>query len=219
MSDSSTSPVQVTLIKELSTYSVDGRTQAYRMLITVTEASGIDPNLFMYQVVNDTAEFSNVTSPLDLETYPVGTPEEDVPFYRVAQVDLICANPVTLDDTWNMILADINELIRTITKLATMESEVLTLTGVDTIELPQIMGDLYGSWIIANTDTTTDISVPNCTANTQLSVGVGLSTGGAGDPGTVMQTPIPSENIVRLSVNSAPGLGGSYTGTWTLVNL
>lgn len=132
MSDSSNSPTSITLTKEISTYNVPGHTQAWRMKVTVADAQGIDPNIFVYQTITeDTAQFSNVASPLDLEAYPTGAPADGIAFYRVAQVDLICANPETLHDTWNLIKADVDELVLTMEHLGALVLQETHISSAD----------------------------------------------------------------------------------------
>jgi hypothetical protein len=81
-------------------------------------------------------------------------------------------------------------------------------------------GGLTGAWTISGTSLYVDVSVPGATASCLLAIGVSPSTGGAGDPGTVIQTPLAGGvDTVRLSVASSPGMGGTFTGRWTLLNL
>ena len=85
---------------------------------------------------------------------------------------------------------------------------------------------ITGTWTIANTVPYVDVPVAGATARTLLAIGQSAPTGGAGDSGQIYQQPLPLDdggnpipNVVRLSVGQAPGQGGSYNGTYTLLIL
>lgn len=84
-------------------------------------------------------------------------------------------------------------------------------------------GGLRGTWVISDASVSTDILIPNCTSQCQLSIGVLPSTGGAGDSGQITQQFVantdPTLNVIRLSVGSSPGIGGKFQGNWTLLSL
>lgn len=93
-------------------------------------------------------------------------------------------------------------------------------TGSESNAPSGLPGGLRGTWTISGTNAYTDLSVPGATSGCQLAIGVLPSTGGAGDAGTITQTPLAGgANTVRLSVSSAPGTGGTFNGNWTLLNL
>ena len=133
-SSSSSGPTyyNITLEKELSTYVVAGRTQAYRLVVTVIDATGLnDPNIFLYLQLpadaagNQMAKFQCMCSPLDLETYPAGAPSLDSNgFFRLAQADLIYGSTEVLEETWRLLQSDRNELVRTLTKMNNLSLDI-----------------------------------------------------------------------------------------------
>jgi hypothetical protein len=102
---------------------VEGRTQGFRILINVLEASGLSESVFVYQLKpavgaegGPVSAFTNIASPSDLEEYGVGLPVADParPFYRLDSADLVFRNPELLEDAWKGIKNDLDELIRTL---------------------------------------------------------------------------------------------------------
>ena len=112
----------ITLQRALSRYDVPGRAQVWRMRILVTNYYGVDPNLFVYQrglaqmETGDIVDkFIAIASPGDLEEYSAGSPATGQDLYRLAEVDLLSKNDTLLSETWKLIKADVEELIRSIT--------------------------------------------------------------------------------------------------------
>lgn len=101
---------------------VEGRTQGFRIQIEVTEVLGLPAEIFVYQVKPAALSgapvevFTNIASPSDLEEYSVGPPPLDParPFYRLDKVDLVFRNQSLLEDAWQAIQDDVDELIRTL---------------------------------------------------------------------------------------------------------
>jgi hypothetical protein len=102
---------------------VEGRTQGFRILIEVLEASGLSKNIFVYQLKpavgaegDPVSVFTNIASPSDLEEYGVGLPVADParPFYRLDSADLVFRNVELLEDAWAAIKNDIDELVRSL---------------------------------------------------------------------------------------------------------
>lgn len=95
-------------------------------------------------------------------------------------------------------------------------------TGNESNAPSGLPGGLKGPWTISGASVSTDISIPNCTSQCQLAIGV-LPPTNAGDSGQIMQQVItntdPTLNVVRLSVGASPGTGGAFNGNWTLLNL
>lgn len=92
-------------------------------------------------------------------------------------------------------------------------------TGQESNAPSGLPGSMSGPWTISGSALYVDISVPNCTTACFLALSVQPSTGGAGDPGTITQAVNTVAQTVRLTVGSAPGIGGAFTGRWTLLNL
>ena len=125
------------LTQEVSRYEVTGRPQAWRMRITVTDWYNVDPNIFVYMRTGPEVQgsyvdtFEAVASPVDLEEYPAQAPDEDQepPFFRMAQIDLISRNMTLLDETWESIKADRDELIRTLANICELETDEVSRYG------------------------------------------------------------------------------------------
>jgi len=107
------------------------------MRITVTDWYNVDPNIFVYlrtgpEIQGEYVDtFEAVASPVDLEEYPAQAPNEnqEPPFFRMAQVDLISRNRALLDETWEAIKADRDELIRTLANICEMETNEVSRYG------------------------------------------------------------------------------------------
>lgn len=129
----------ITLERSLSRYDVPGRAQAWRMRVLVTKWHAIDPNIMVYRagtvdpVTGDRSdEFVAIASPVDLEELPAGeyTVGQEPPFYRLAELDLISRNQTQLDETWKLIKADVEELVRSITYTCELTVEDEFTAGV-----------------------------------------------------------------------------------------
>lgn len=111
------------LRRSTSTYDVSASQQAWRMVIEVVEANNVDPNIFLYDRRPRSDEeqdvFLAVCSPVDLEDWPAAAPDASLQanFFRMADVDLITRNRDLLDLTWEGIVADATELVRTLTEI------------------------------------------------------------------------------------------------------
>lgn len=115
---------------------VPGRTQGWRLKVEVTEADGVDKAIFLYHrqpfvVAVDDSEgdfFRKVCSPSDIEEFPLDEPDPqaDLPFYRLASIDVIFRSPLDREETWEAILEDIRELGRTLTAMADLDAEMVT---------------------------------------------------------------------------------------------
>jgi hypothetical protein len=125
-SSSSSSPANcnfgIELTRRVSLYEVTGRPQAWRMIVEVTNAYNMTPDIFLYQrtgpdpVTADMVDtFECMGSPVDIEEYPVGAPdpEQEPAFYRLSSIDVISRNRTLLDSMWTGLKQDRDELVRT----------------------------------------------------------------------------------------------------------
>ena len=141
-SSSSSSPADclygITLTREISRYDVPGRAQAWRMMITVSDWYNVDPNILVYKrslpdsITGDVSDtFIAVASPVDLNEYPAGAPNEgqDPPFYRTAEADLISRSQSLLESTWELVKADRDELIRSLVGICELELAEVSVGG------------------------------------------------------------------------------------------
>lgn len=107
----------IELERQLYGHEVAGRTLAYRMTVRVTRAHRVDPNIFLYRrdAANPPVDtFIAVCTPVDLEEYGVGEPRQSDRYFRTADLDLIARSSAELEDAWQLICADRDELIRTL---------------------------------------------------------------------------------------------------------
>lgn len=95
---------------------VAGRTQAYRIKITVTQACDMPEEIFVYSLLPDNSiKFENVASPNDLLEYPVGAPNSNErPYFRLPYADLLFRNADMCVDAAMGIANDALELARTL---------------------------------------------------------------------------------------------------------
>lgn len=92
-------------------------------------------NLFLFQQEGDREHFLGVCSPLDLETWPVGSPDATTGLFRRHYVSLTFRKEDILDDLWSDLWNDIEALASVLSVLAPLrdaESEEyeFTETGV-----------------------------------------------------------------------------------------
>jgi hypothetical protein len=104
------------------------RLQGYRIRVVVTEAIGVNPNIFVFQrrplTVADTYDdrFENIASPADLEEYPVGAPADlNRPFYRLSEIDLVFRSVSNVEEAWNILLAEVADLIYTLDQMEALQ--------------------------------------------------------------------------------------------------
>ena len=93
-----------------------GRTQAFRMKITVVSTCQVDEAVFVYSNMPDgSRRFENVASPNDLLEYPVNAPNDPQrPYYRLPYADLVFRNLDMCVDAAVGAANDVLELVRTL---------------------------------------------------------------------------------------------------------
>jgi hypothetical protein len=118
---------------------------AYRLRIEVSdpENTGADPYVFLYlrrpvnpynqEVLDD---FHAVASPVDLAEYPVGEPNAltTYPFYRLDFIELDFRSTDQATDTWVLIVAEVDALLKALDRLEALEivAEVTVGNPADT---------------------------------------------------------------------------------------
>jgi len=113
----------------------------YAMIIEVTNAVDVAKEIFVIQKgvaparsgeePEATDQFIKVASPVDLEEYPPSPNEvrEDLPFYRVLEVELWFRTVEERDDTWVLIQEDVSGLLNFLNNHLTEDfTEEVTLT-------------------------------------------------------------------------------------------
>lgn len=143
-SESNSSPPDcrhgIELTRQVSTYDVAGRTQSFRMYIRVSNVREVSPNIFRYyrtlpadETGEHVDEFDGVCSPADLEDYPEGEPNADATsatrYFRLGDVDLVARSTAALDELWELILADRDELVRSLDGLCELGTEEINAFG------------------------------------------------------------------------------------------
>ena len=111
----------IKLVKEAQGTYVQGRTQGYRMVVRATESHAMPVEIFVFQRKPGSGadphvpyldEFTNIASPADLEEYPVGAPiDPNMPFFRLATVDLVFRSEEIAAEAWAGILSDTAGLV------------------------------------------------------------------------------------------------------------
>lgn len=108
---------------------------SYRLLLQITDAVDIDPNVFLYLALplrenetDQTAVFQGVCSPHDMVDQPVGTPypNAEPPWVRHDTVDLLFPSLSEMQDAWTLLQEELQSLLTSYQDLQVLDaSEVL----------------------------------------------------------------------------------------------
>lgn len=135
--ESETCPLGLELTRALSVYNVTGRPHGYRMLVSVSDYWNMDPNIFVLarDAGLETGDepvyvFSHVASPTDMEEYPAWTDGAEAGYVRAAEIDLVFRSESELNDTWNCLVSDQRELVRTLVRLCDVVLSAVSRVGV-----------------------------------------------------------------------------------------
>lgn len=92
---------------------VEGRTQGFRVQLTITEAENVAPEVFVFQRGPSSTVFCNIASPSDLEEYPTEAEAiaSDV-FFRKDTVTLDFRNMGLLRSAVTAIAQDLSGLLQ-----------------------------------------------------------------------------------------------------------
>ena len=111
----------------------------YRLRLTVTAATGVTPQLFLYLQLplipgetENTGEFQGVCSPADLSEFPAFEPLQsaDPPWFRHDTVDLLCRSVDEGMAAQLEIVQQLHQLLRALHELDQFgESEILVVEG------------------------------------------------------------------------------------------
>jgi hypothetical protein len=97
---------------------VQGRTQGYRLYVTIKRATNMSPAIFVYQRMPEgNNQFTNIASPNDLVEYPLDQPATEPgspPFLRLDHADLVFRNLDLLVDAALTMITDVCELVRSL---------------------------------------------------------------------------------------------------------
>lgn len=108
---------------------VSGRTQGYRLRLSVVDACSVDPNLFVYEQRTGAIEFSNIASPSDLDNLPVDATNDIPGYYRQSTAELVFRTMEQLEASVVLLEQDVQALVTALNQLDTIE-ESITLTDV-----------------------------------------------------------------------------------------
>ena len=119
----------------------DAAFYAYCLKITITSASGMPAEVFVFQRGAAPAPAAGeqtldryvcIADPLDLEEVPQGTPDlnAEIPYYRLNQVTLAFRSVDELNECQAMLQGDLNTLVRSMNAMANFTpQEVITYVG------------------------------------------------------------------------------------------
>lgn len=105
--------------ESLETY-VAGRTIGYRLIVNAINPIRMTDKVFLYERQPHRTEqdeerdiFVSVCSPGDLSAYPIDQPGsgEGPPLYRLSYVDLVFRSTQGVEDTWEALWNDVQELV------------------------------------------------------------------------------------------------------------
>lgn len=119
----------------MSPVDVVPRPQSYDLKVSVLEATDMPKEIFILQrglAVPNTPpspslpaedSFICIADPVDLEEYPAGAPSigKEMPYFRVAEITLRFRSPVILDETLELIKADIANLVDSLKLASALE--------------------------------------------------------------------------------------------------
>lgn len=107
----------------------------YRLRVYVSEAVGIGPEIFLYQMGGtfpgqpEEEMFSNVCSVPDLDEYPVDEPSEGSIFFRKSNLDLTFRSLEYLNVTRDAIRLHVDELLQVYDKLESEGEDATYISG------------------------------------------------------------------------------------------
>ena len=132
----------IKLVKEAQGTYVQGRTQGYRMVVRATESHAMPVEIFVFQRKPGSGadphvpyldEFTNIASPADLEEYPVGAPiDPNMPFFRLATVDLVFRSEEIAAEAWAGILSDTAGLVEALNYMDSLSQVEEVIIGTPT---------------------------------------------------------------------------------------
>lgn len=126
------SAVSVTLVPQFQKDYEEGDTVGFRLRIDVTNATGIDAEIFRYfrkpaTETNATPDsvLSGVCSWPDLEELPTDEPEPDTlpAGFRLSYIDIVVSSQSLAEDVWDLIKTQVAELVQTVSDGETLEAE------------------------------------------------------------------------------------------------
>lgn len=113
---------------------VEGRTQGYRVVLTITNVENIPEEVFVFERKSGgNIDFANVASPADIEEYPVEASAtlSDI-FFRRNSVDLVFRSIDLLNEAVEAIVEDLRGLIAAYkSNIDLGDLEVITIRGSD----------------------------------------------------------------------------------------
>lgn len=97
---------------------VEGRTQGYRLLMTLTVAAGfVDAGLFLFLRTGEDDVFQAVCSPQNLNDYFLAAPGAPEPWLRLDHIDLVFSSQLEAVEIEREIREELKQLCDEMTKL------------------------------------------------------------------------------------------------------
>jgi hypothetical protein len=120
-----------TLTAQYHRSDVEVEHQAYGLRVLISASSGMPKEVFVFQHgtapppeagEDPTDEFVCLADPVDLEEVPPNTPDldNDMPYFRLAEVTLYYRSVAELEDAQTLIAEDLQRLVDSINTLETM---------------------------------------------------------------------------------------------------
>ena len=122
----------VTLRASVSRPAADVDPLNTRLRVEVTEAVGVDSNIFLAERYNRLIHsglilenrFIAVAKPTDMDAFPVGAPVPDAttpPFFRVNCIDLLYNSPTQMIEDYETLEEEVRQLMKTLARLENLE--------------------------------------------------------------------------------------------------
>lgn len=129
----------ITLHRELSDY--DKSISSYRMRITITEADGINPKVFVNQRLRDTTKqtfedvFVAVATPVQLEDFGEDAPLEGSSYFRTSIIDVMSRNADYLEEVADDIIWNIQKLISDVDSLQSFVTSGIFTINASSVDI------------------------------------------------------------------------------------
>lgn len=104
------------------------RGDSVRLRLTVTDYTGLSPNVFGHLDRDAGKDFCFVASPVDSTIYPELEPNitQDPPYYLLSQIDVILPTPDIADQVYDNIVKELGVLVDAYRRHDTLSSESIT---------------------------------------------------------------------------------------------
>lgn len=106
-----------------------GTITGFRLQVNAHDAEDMPNEIFVYRIgvvepntEEQKATFENVATPADLEELPANGPTDNSPLlFRLATMDVLFRSNETLNETFDLIVADVTQLVKSLDRLDDLE--------------------------------------------------------------------------------------------------